>query len=188
MEQKTNKSKLKIIIPIAIVILAVIGIVIKMFLFKSSSSKAVVTFYNGETVEMSAQDIINIYNENQAIFEKKYLYAKIQFEGTVEQIKTKTDAMTYDHERWLHGEPQVYKSNTSYMTFKEGWALSFDYPQVEFDLTNFKKGDKVKVTTHIIGVGKKNILKGNVVVWSVGYNKYYFYTEDTIDKAIIEKK
>lgn len=50
---------------------------------------------------MSAQDIINIYNENQAIFEDKYLYAKIQFEGTVEQIKTKTDAMTYNHERWL---------------------------------------------------------------------------------------
>lgn len=86
-----------------------------------------------------------------------------------------------------NGKPQVYKSNTSYMTFKEGWALSFDYPQVEFDLTNFKKGDKVKVTTRIIGVGKKNLLKGNVVVWLVGYNEYYFYTKDTIDKAIIEK-
>lgn len=101
MEKKSKKIDVKIIVIVAIVILAVIGIVIKIFLSKSSSSKAIVTFYNGETVEMSAQDIINIYNENQAIFEDKYLYAKIQFEGTVEQIKTKTDAMTYNHERWL---------------------------------------------------------------------------------------
>lgn len=174
MEQENKKkSKLKIIIPIAIVILAVVGIVIftsnkgnNTDNVKNDSKAKVTTNYEIEEY-LSAQDLINIYDENSANFLKNYKGAKIEFEGTIEKIQVESDVIVRE---------DAITTKQSKIFFKEGWCLVIGNGNTNIDLTKYKKGDKVQVTTGIATAKwtsdfVKNASENKRVVWLVGNDR-----------------
>ena len=177
MEQKKNKSKLKIIIPIAVAVVVIAGIVVGIVVFmnnkgnntdnvKNDSKAKVTTNYEIEEY-LSAQDLINIYDENSANFSKNYNGAKIEFEGTIEKIQVKSDVIVREN---------AITTQQNKIFFKEGWCLVIGNGNTNIDLTKYKKGDKVQVTTGIATARwtsdfVKNASENKRVVWLVGNDR-----------------
>ena len=92
---------------------------------------ATVTLNDGTTEKVTAQELINVHDENEEKFDEKYDEADITFEGTIESIETGD---------W----------GTILIHFKEGWKL-----QIEGTIDNQKfaagleEGDKLRVTSQI---------------------------------------
>lgn len=169
------KKNLKIIIPVivAIVILAIVGIVFftsnkgnNTDKVKNNSKAKVTTNYEIEEY-LSAQDLINIYDENSANFLKNYTGAKIEFEGTIEKIQVKSNVIVKENS---------ITAQQNKIFFKEGWCLVIGNGNTNIDLTKYKKGDKVQVTTGIVTATwtsdfVKDVSENKRVVWLVGNDR-----------------
>ena len=57
------------------------------------TSAATIITNEGDTVTMTAQDLIDAYDSNEASFNKLYQYAEIQFTGTISNIKVDTSVI-----------------------------------------------------------------------------------------------
>lgn len=109
--------------------------------------KATVTDKDGNVVELSAQEIMNIESENEAKFDSLYKGADITFIGTVRSIET-----------------DFYYNGSSYPTdsieFEEGFKV-FLYGGYEEDLLKtLSVGDKLKVSSQIADCGLYVEVKG----------------------------
>lgn len=91
MEQKTNKSKLKIIIPIAIVILAVIGIVVMMYKYFALKQELVkyeniYSMLKEENLTISGEDVISILELKNAELKEETIKYKNKYDEIYSEL------------------------------------------------------------------------------------------------------
>lgn len=130
----------------------------------TDTSVATIITNEGETVTMTAQDLIEAYDSNEVSFNKMYQYAAIQFTGTISNIKVDTSVVV---------EPGSVRAGQQKIVFEEGWCLALSENNSTYDLADFNAGDVVKVTSSIFGAPfdsefLQNVSDGNRVVWLVG--------------------
>ena len=131
-------------------------------------TKATITTNEGKTVELSAQDLFNEFDGNEARFEKIYQGATIEFIGTVKYIKT--DTLVYD------GDSVPAHQNK--IVFEEGWCIIIGHQNTSFDLADYYPGQKLEVRTGIISPAfdsefLQEVADNNRVVWLVGNDKLW---------------
>lgn len=194
MEQEKKKN-LKLMIIIVIVVVAIIGIIAVVITSNNNSNdktttnqKATIIDNEGNEIEMSAEDLMNIFDTNEARFFKLYGGAKITFYGTVEQIGINTSVMAQSG-KITTGQQKI--------VFKEGWGLTIGTENRKFDLASYNAGDVLKVTTSIVTAKFdtepiKNLTNNKRVVWLVGNDEMYFgetfsNIETTIERVNGEK-
>ena len=135
------------------------------------TSKATIVTNEGETVELSAQDLFDEYDANEARFAKVYQGASIEFVGTVDYIKVKTyvcdgDGATTDQNK---------------IVFKEGWCLVLGCENTTYDLADYYPGQKLKISTGILSAAfdtefLQSVADNNRVVWLIGNDKFFWYS------------
>lgn len=133
------------------------------------TSKATIVTNEGETVELSAQDLFDEYDANEARFAKVYRGATIEFVGTVDYIKFET-AVPSDANR--------VTSNQNKIVFEEGWCLILGDENTTYDLADYDPGQKLKISTGILGAAfdtefLQNVADNNRVVWLIGNDKMW---------------
>ena len=126
--------------------------------------KATIITNEGDTVEMTAEELIEAYDSNEAKFKKLYEYAEIQFTGTVDYIKTNTSVLVEDG-KVTSGQQKI--------VFIEGWCLVIGEDNTRYDLADYDPGDVVIVTTSIFGSPYdtdflRQVNDNNRVVWLIG--------------------
>lgn len=130
----------------------------------SDTSAATIKTNEGNTVTMTAEELIDAYDSNEASFNKLYQYAEIQFTGTISNIKVDTSVIV---------EPGSVLSSQQKIVFEEGWCLVLSKDNSTYDLADFNVGDVVNVTSSIVGAPfdtefLQTVSDGNRVVWLVG--------------------
>lgn len=125
---------------------------------------ATVTTTEGNTVTMTAEDLIAAYDANEASFNKLYLYAPIQFTGTIRNIKVDTSVIV---------ESGKVDAGQQKIVFEEGWCLVLGENNTNYDLAQFNAGDVVTVTSSIVGAPYdtdflKTVSDNTRVLWLVG--------------------
>ena len=131
------------------------------------SSKATIVTNEGETVELSAQDLFDEFDANEARFAKVYQGAAIEFVGTVDYIKLETNVFTGEYT----GGGVASKQNK--IVFEEGWCLILFAGNTTYDLADYYPGQKLKVSTGILSPVfdtefLQEVADNNRVVWLVG--------------------
>lgn len=142
----------------------------------ATNTATVITSEN-ETVEVSAQDLFNEYDANEARFAKIYGGATIEFVGTVKYIKIETPVYI--------GESVSAEQNK--IVFEEGWCLILGKDTL-YDLADYYPGQKLKVSTGIVSPAfdtefLQTVADNSRVVWLVGNDKLngrVVNTQDTI--------
>lgn len=96
---------------------------------------AIIIDNEGNRVQKSATELVEIYNGNQAKFNKLYRGASITFTGTVKEVKTSI----------------AYNSNAFYdmIFFEEGWVVRLPENKYTNILANIDVGGKVYVDSDI---------------------------------------
>ena len=130
----------------------------------SDTSAATIKTNEGDTVTMTAEELIDAYDSNEASFNKLYQYAEIQFTGTISNIKVDTSVIV---------EPGSVLWSQQKIVFEEGWCLVLSEDNSTYDLADFNVGDVVNVTSSIVGAPfdtefLQTVSDGNRVVWLVG--------------------
>ncbi len=131
-------------------------------------SAATIVTNEGETVEMTATELIDVYDSNEAKFEKTYTGAEITFTGTVKSVNTKCSVCA---------TAGKVSANQNKIVFEEGWCLiigSENYNAI--DLADIEKGETITVTTGIVGAPfdtdfLKEVSNNERVMWLVGNDK-----------------
>lgn len=141
---------------------------------ESIENKATVTTNEGDTVEVSAQDLFNEYDGNEARFLKLYGGATIEFTGTVSYIKVGTDV--------YNGENVI--TNQHKIVFEEGWCLIIGNENTSFDLADYYPGQKLTVKTGIVSAAfdtefLQTVADNNRVVWLVGNDNLLYDSFNT---------
>lgn len=98
----------------------------------NKGTKASIVDNEGNKVEMTAKELLDINSENSAKFEKYYKEAEIELTGTVEKVSTNMGGWIYDI---------VY--------LDDNWEIVFskDY----YDLSELEKGTKIHIISTIAG-------------------------------------
>ncbi len=113
----------------------------------------------GETETLSANELIEIYNGNQAKFNKYYTGAEVNFTAAIESISLNQMTMISDA-NWGTGNTVVL--------LEGGWCL-VNPPQ---DLADYMPGDKVQISAKIITAQTHMLVSvhgpANGVVWLDG--------------------
>lgn len=140
---------------------------------QEEASAATIITNEGDTVTMTASELMEAYDSNEASFEKLYKYAEIQFTGTIKQIKVDTSVIV---------ESGRVKSGQQKIVFEEGWCLALSDNNPKYDLADLNAGDVVHVTSSIVGAPfdtdfLKEVCDGNRVVWLAG-NDWSVYNDN----------
>lgn len=135
-----------------------------------TSATAVVTTNQGNTVKTTFDELVAAYDANEASFLKTYGYAKIEFTGTIKNIKVDTSVIV---------EPSSIKASQNKIVFEEGWCLVLSTNNTNFDLANFNAGDVVEVETSIVGApydtdSLQSTSDNERVLWLVGNDDFWF--------------
>ena len=134
---------------------------------QEKKATASITDNEGNTVELSAEEVQEIYDGNEAKFEKLYQGADISFIGTVESV---------DSGFRNSGSDILLDS----IIFEEGWQVSLLHGSHEDLLIELSPGDMLEVHTQIYsGFGIWVDLRGTSP--RGGYN------EDTLLQTVITK-
>ena len=132
------------------------------------TSAATIETNEGETVEMTAAELIDVYDSNEAKFEKLYTGAEITFTGTVKSVKTKCSVCA---------TAGTVSANQNKIVFEEGWCLIVGTDNYNaIDLADIEKGESITVTTGIVGAPfdtdfLKEVSNNERVMWLVGNDK-----------------
>ena len=131
---------------------------------KNSASTATIITNEGNTVSMTAEELIDAYDSNEASFNKLYQYAQIQFTGTISNIKVDTSVIV---------DGSGVKGGQQKIVFEEGWCLVLGKDNENYDLADFNSGDVVTVTSSIVGAPfdtdfLQTVSDGSRVLWLVG--------------------
>ena len=166
-------KKNKRIVILSILVLIVATIFIGGIFSKSSESvKATIITRSGETEQLSKRELKEIYNENEAKFEKSYLGAEISFVGTVSKVE-------YDFFEQLGSG----RTSMDAIILKEGFKVYL--PHDLYDMTEFSKGDKVYVCSNIYSAFSGNYIDLRGTGGSIGFNETSLKT--TIIKNVTGK-
>ena len=133
-----------------------------------TNAKATIITNEGKTVKLSAEELFNEYDGNEARFNKLYGGASIEFVGTVKNVKVETDV--------YNGESITTKQNK--IVFEEGWSLILGSGNTTYDLANYYPGQKLKVSTGIVSATfdseyLQKMSDNNRVVWLVGNDRLW---------------
>lgn len=138
---------------------------------------ATIVTNQGDTENITAEELMAICDGNEASFEKKYMGAEISFIGTVSKIKTDTDFYT--------GDGIGANQNASVIYFEEGWAVAVctQNNQNVVDLADVNVGDKLEVKSAICGARDytefmTSVFGENRCVWTIG-DEYFGYEGHT---------
>lgn len=129
----------------------------------SSESKAIIIDNDGNTVEMTANELIEIYKQNNAKFEKNYERAKIEITDEVEKVTTNV-------------------SGNASIELKGNWQIMLK--SKSYDLSRLASGDRIHIISYIytIGSGERTVaIYGDEITY--GSN-----LEDEIKIEILKKK
>ena len=131
--------------------------------------KATISTNEGKTVELSAQDLFNEFDGNEARFNKIYKGATIKFVGTVKYIKTNTLVSTGDG---------TATSDQHKIVFEEGWCVIIGHANTTYDLADYYPGQRLEVSTGILDAifdseFTQDVADNNRVVWLVGNDKLW---------------
>ena len=145
-------------------------------------TKATIVTNEGNTVEMSAEDLFKEFDGNEARFNKLYRDAKITFTGTVKSIRVDTLV--------LNGKGGA-TGHENKIVFEEGWCLIICSKNTAFDLADYYPGQKLKVTTGILTAAfdtdfLREVSENNRAVWLVGDDKLGLGDVYNSQKTIIE--
>lgn len=132
----------------------------------------------GETAEISANELITVYDGNEARFYKLYGGATIEFVGTVKFIRSKTDVYTGDN----------ITTQQNMIMFEEGWCLVLG-SETKYDLAEFYPGQILRVTTGIINPAfhsepLKKLVDNNRSVWLLGNDRLWDSTYNKQETVI----
>ena len=144
--------------------------------------KATIVTNEGETVEMTAEELMEICDSNEARFNKLYQYAEIEFTGTVDYIKVGTSVLVEDGK---------ITSDQQKIVFKEGWCLVLSKNNTKYDLADYGSDEVLHVVTSIYGSPYdteylQQTHDNNRVVWLVGNDKIFGQQHSSIE-TVIEK-
>lgn len=150
----------------------------------SIDKKASIITNSGETISMSAKDLMDVYDANEAKFIKDYKGAKITFTGTVNSIDIESNVIV---------KKGGVTSNQNRIIFEEGWCLVLGSTNDKYDLADYNKGDKLEVTTGIVDATDlhTDFLKSVVdkrCVWLVGNDRIYYDSNYTNFETEVIKK
>ena len=135
--KKSASSKLKIMIVIVLILVAFIVMAMQLM---GSNSPATIVDNNGNTIELTAEELQDICNENEAQFKDLYSSASITLVGTVEKIEVDVT------ERLFGGGA----FNDDIITLKEGWIVRLVHDSHKDLLLKLNKGDKIEVKSEIV--------------------------------------
>lgn len=107
-----------------------------------SSVTSTVTDNEGMVAEMTADDLLEIYHENEAKFEKKYQKAEITIRGTVKSISSDEES--------IYSTPDGISSSMSVYTIllEEDWIITV-LSEFHEEVIDLSEGDKVEIVTCI---------------------------------------
>ena len=118
-------------------VLALVTVMVMVFTLCAcggSGSPATIVDNDGNTVQMTAEDLVSIYEENEANYTKNYQGAEATVQGTVEKVDaTMVTFGTYNK--------QVYE-----VYLQEGWEITV-LQEFHDEVADLSKGDKVKITS-----------------------------------------
>lgn len=139
---------------------------------------AMVYTNEGETVEICANEMISVYDGNEARFYKLYGGATIEFVGTVKFIRVKTDV--------YNGNSVSTRQNM--IMFEEGWCLVLG-SGTQYDLAEFYPGQKLRVTTGIINPAfhseyLQKLVDNSRSVWLLGNDRLWDSTYNQQETVI----
>ena len=148
---------------------------------KSTDAKATIVTNDGKTVELTAQELFDEFDANEARFEKIYGGADIEFVGTVKTIKTDTGVYSGDNK---------VTSQQNKIVFEEGWCLIIGAQNTKYDLADYYPGQELKVSTGIVSAAfdtefLQSVADNSRVVWLAG-NDQLHYEGDNINSQITE--
>ena len=101
----------------------------------SQQQKATITTLKGNTVQMSAKELLAAYRENMASFDELYDGAKVSLVATVSSVKT--------NQRY-----QGISTSFDEIICKEGWEVQLPQGH-QYSLTGLSKGTKIAVEGEI---------------------------------------
>lgn len=104
--------------------------------FPEIVNPATVIDNEGNTIEITSDELIKINKENEAKFEKYYDGAKITFVGTVKSV---------EYGLLLHTSHIICDT----IEFEEGWKVYLSHEQYYDLLVELSAGDKVEVQSNI---------------------------------------
>lgn len=126
---------------VAVAAIKIIGVV-------NSGSPATIKTNDGNTVKMKASELMDLHDENEALFKKTYDHAPIEFVGTVESVESDT---YYDGANWSQDS----------IVCKEGWDVKILHDSHSEILEKLKTGDKIRVKAEIVSAFGMNIEVGS---------------------------
>ena len=151
---------------------------------KNEVKEAYIMNNEGNEVQLSSEELMNIYDSNQAKFYKLYGGAMITFESVVESIAINTEVIV-DSNHITTGQNKI--------VFKDGWCLIIGSENENFDLADYNAGDVLQVTTSIATTPWdtefiKEVSGNKRVVWLIGndkinYDEPYSNIKTTITKV-----
>ena len=146
---------------------------------------AEITTNEGQKETKTIDELIELYDANEAKFIKVYQGAKISFTGTVKSIKMNETVVAND------GCP----SGQNKIVFEEGWCLIIGVDnkgRTYYDLADYDVGDVLEVSTGIVGAPfdsdfVKGLSNNNRVLWLVGNENLLYDTYNNIPTVITKK-
>ena len=145
---------------------------------EENAKKATVITKDFTVEHLSANEIFELYDGNDASFEKNYTDAQVRFTGTVKSVKSKSAIQKepgefFDTDHPVH--PVIY--------FEEGWCLALSKHNPNYDITEYAPGDVLSVTTGLVSPDPDDDLARSVrgdqrYVWLTGNDHCWGYTYD----------
>lgn len=127
----------------AVSLLLALSVLILMCACGGASAKespATIIDNQGNTVEMTHDELFQVYKENELKFEKLYGAAKITFVGTVESINTEIRAAATGPLRNICWDE---------IEFEEGWTVLVHHGSYDDILMELGAGSKLQVESQI---------------------------------------
>lgn len=142
-------------------------VMVGMFILVScggSNNTLTLTDKDGNTVDMTVNEVYDSYGENEAAFENLYMGHTVKYTGTVDNI---------DGESYRDGATMP----TVEITFKEGMKLEVYAPDHQELINSLKKGDKLNVESDLQSVDKD---------WGISTFRLNISGASKIDESVIK--
>ena len=110
-------------------------------------NKATIIDNNGNKVEMTSKDLVEVNKENNSKFETKYFLSDIDLTSTIQKVEAEGSYTCGSNSKFFYGDPYdlIYLS--------DGWTLCVR----NYDLAKLDKDMKIRVKGVIVGIEGTNI-------------------------------
>ena len=118
-----------------------------------SNSKAQITVRNGDKVEMTAKELLDIRRNNGPKYDNHYEYAAITLTGTISKISS------FDDKTFNNG----YRDDIYIITLKEGWEVWIKQAGNQSFIADLDSGNRIKVNSYLTS----NTSSDNLVLFGI---------------------